>query len=157
MKVMVGGTFDPLHDGHRLLITRAFEIAGSDGLVTVGLTSDTFANRKVHPIHSHHERKAELVRVLGELAGTTRYEIEELHDPYGSTLETDFDAIVVSEETFEVARRINRERHQRNRPCVEIHMIRCVLAEDGKWISSTRIWRGEIDIHGKVIPSDTGQ
>ena len=148
---MVGGTFDPLHDGHRFLISRAFEIAGTDGEVTIGLTSDVFADQKSHPIHPYIERKAGLLTFIKERNFTGAWIIEELHDRYGSTLETDFDAIVVSEETFPVAREINQLRREKKRPCVEIHQIRCVLADDGRWISSTRIWRGEIDVHGHLI------
>lgn len=151
MKVMVGGTFDPLHDGHRFLISRAFEIAGPEGQVTIGLTSDQFAYTKSHPIHPYCKRKSGLIKFFREKKVPDIWVIEELHDRYGSTLEADFDALIVSEETFPVAREINQIRREQSRPCVEIHQIRCVLAEDGKWISSTRIWRGEIDIHGHVI------
>ncbi len=157
MKVMVGGTFDPLHDGHRFLISRAFEIAGIHGEVTIGLTSDSFADRKSHPIHPYNERKAGLLSFIEEKKFPTAWIIEELHDQYGSTLETDFDAIVVSEETFPVAKEINLLRREKKRPCVEIHQIRCVLADDGRWISSTRIWRGEIDVHGHLIPSSPAE
>lgn len=151
MKVMVGGTFDPLHDGHRFLISRAFEAAGPDGEVTIGLTSEAFADRKSHPIHPYHEREAGLFSFIREKKFSSRWNIEELHDQFGSSLDADFDALIVSEETFPVAQEINRIRRKNNRPCVEIHQIRCVLAEDGKWISSTRIWRGEIDVHGHLI------
>ncbi|PWR75035.1 phosphopantetheine adenylyltransferase [Methanospirillum stamsii] len=154
MKIMVGGTFDPLHDGHRLLIKRAFDLASPDGKVIIGLTNDTFANRKVHPIHPYNERYKDLVRCITSLNTDVPWEIEELHDQYGSSLDTDFDALVVSEETFPVGKNINHLRRERGKPCVEIHMIRCVLAEDGRWISSTRIWRGEIDIHGKIIQKE---
>jgi pantetheine-phosphate adenylyltransferase len=159
MKVMVGGTFDPLHDGHRILISRAFEAAGPDGEVTIGLTSETFADRKLHPIHPYGERKAGLLRFIREKNFPARWNIEKLHDKFGSSLDADFDALIVSEETFPVAQEINRIRRINNRPCVEIYQIRCVLAEDGRWISSTRIWRGEIDVHGRLLqkpeqPSD---
>lgn len=151
MKIMVGGTFDPLHDGHRLLIRRAFELAHPDGMVIIGLTSDSFANRKSHPIHPYADRYRDLTAYISSLHPTAEWEIEELHDQYGSTLDADFDALVVSEETFPVGRSINQKRRERGKTCVEIHMIRCVLAEDGRWISSTRIWRGEIDTHGRLI------
>ena len=151
MKVMVGGTFDPLHDGHRFLISRAFEIAGPEGEVTIGLTSDAFADQKSHPIHPYEERKAGLLTFLTEKKVQHIWVIEELHDRYGSTLHADFDALIVSEETFPVAKEINRIRRTNNLPCVAIHQIRCVLADDGIWISSTRIWRGEIDVHGHLI------
>ena len=155
MKVMVGGTFDPLHDGHKLLITRAFQLAGAEGQVTIGLTSDLFANHKTHPINPYSVRYKNLVTFIESLKTTTYWDVDELSDQFGPSLDTEFDALVVSEETFPVGKIINQKRRERNRPCVEIHMIRCVLAEDGKWISSTRIWRGEIDIHGKIIMQKT--
>ena len=72
-------------------------------------------------------------------------------DRFGSALDADFDAIVVSEETLPVAVEINRLRREKKLRKVDIHQITCVLAEDGRWISSTRIWRGEIDVHGHMI------
>jgi pantetheine-phosphate adenylyltransferase len=53
-----------------------------------------------------------------------------------------------------VAVEINRMRREKKLRKVDIHQITCVLAEDGRWISSTRIWRGEIDIHGHLIPTE---
>ncbi|MDD1730278.1 MAG: adenylyltransferase/cytidyltransferase family protein, partial [Methanospirillum sp.] len=80
MKVMVGGTFDPLHDGHRFLISRAFDIAGPEGSVTIGLSSDAFADRKSHPIHPYDERQAALLSFLNEKNFPRIWFIEELHD-----------------------------------------------------------------------------
>lgn len=151
MKVMVGGTFDPIHDGHRLLISRAFDVAGPEGEVTIGLTSNRFLYRKSHTVRPYEIRRDLLEEFLNLQFSHSSWRIEELHDKYGSSLDADFDAIIVSEETFPVAQEINRIRRDNKKPCVEIHQIRCVLAEDGKWISSTRIYRGEIDEHGNLI------
>ncbi len=151
MKVMVGGTFDPLHDGHKRLLTRSFELAGPDGYVVIGLTTDTFARHKVHPIHEFSERKADLESFIAGKNYPARWVIEPLNDRYGSAIDADFDAIVVSEETLPVAVEINKVRREKKKRKVDIHQITCVLAEDGRWISSTRIWRGEIDVHGHLI------
>jgi pantetheine-phosphate adenylyltransferase len=151
MKVMVGGTFDPLHDGHRQLLARSFDLAGQDGQVVIGLTTDTFAHRKVHPIRPFAIRKKELEAALCSMGYRTPWAVEPLNDRFGSAIESDFDAIVVSEETLPAAVEINRIRREAGRRKVDIHQISCVLAEDGRWISSTRIYRGEIDIHGHML------
>ncbi len=148
---MVGGTFDPLHDGHKHLLNRSFEVAGPRGHVTIGLTSDTFASRKNHPIRPFALRKAELVNFITSAFFQTTWDIEPLNDRYGSAADADFDALIVSEETLPVAIEINKLRREKRRKKVDIHQISCVLAEDGHWISSTRIYRGEIDIHGNLL------
>ena len=151
MKVMVGGTFDPLHDGHKSLLSRSFELAGPRGHVVIGLTSDTFASRKTHPIRPFSQREADLDQYISSMGFSTTWTIEQLNDRYGSALDADFDAIIVSEETLPVAVEINKLRRRNGRKKVDIHQISCVLAEDGHWISSTRIYRGEIDVHGHLL------
>jgi len=151
MKVMVGGTFDPLHDGHKSLLGRSFEIAGPSGQVVIGLTTDSFAGSKIHPIRPFAIRRSELEEFIGEKKFTAPWRIEPLNDRFGSAIDADFDAIVVSEETLPVAVEINRHRRENGRRKVDIHQISCVLADDGRWISSTRIYRGEIDVHGHVL------
>jgi pantetheine-phosphate adenylyltransferase len=151
MNIMVGGTFSPLHDGHKKLIARSFELAGDGGHVVIGLSSDAFAGSKTHPIATFANRRRVLESFIRESDFSASWEIEPLNDKYGSTLNSDFDALVVSEETYPVALEINRLRREGGRKKVDIYQITCVLAEDGRWISSTRIHRGEIDDHGRVI------
>jgi pantetheine-phosphate adenylyltransferase len=151
MKVMVGGTFDPLHDGHKRLLTRSFELAGPEGHVAIGLTSDSFASRKIHPIRPFASRKLDLERFIHINIRSTGWAVEPLDDRYGSAIDADFDALIVSEETLPVAVEINKLRREKGKKKVDIYQISCVLAEDGHWISSTRIYRGEIDIHGRLL------
>lgn len=148
---MVGGTFDPLHDGHKKLIDRSFSLAGEGGTVIIGLTTDAFAGKKIHAITPFDQRRKELVAYVASKGYTADWIIEPLSDRYGSSLEADFDALVVSEETLPVALDINKKRAERGKKKVDLHQVSCVLAEDGRWISSTRIYRGEIDRHGHLI------
>jgi pantetheine-phosphate adenylyltransferase len=151
MKVMVGGTFDPLHDGHKRLLDRSFSIAGPGGHVVIGLTTDSFASKKTHPIRPFNVRREDLERYISSICHAASFLIEPLNDRFGSALHADFDAIIVSEETLPVAIEINTRREESNRKKVDIHQISCVLADDGRWISSTRIYRGEIDVHGHLM------
>jgi pantetheine-phosphate adenylyltransferase len=151
MKVMVGGTFDPLHDGHKRLISRSFELAGREGTVIIGLTTDSFARRKIHPVQGYANRKSRLEKFIRDQGFFAEYTIEPLSDRYGSATDVEFDALVVSEETLPIAHEINTLRREKRKRKVDIHQITCVLADDGRWISSTRIYRGEIDEHGRLL------
>ncbi|QGX94355.1 phosphopantetheine adenylyltransferase [Haloplanus rallus] len=156
MQVALGGTFDPVHDGHRALFDRAFEL----GDVTVGLTSDALAaeTRKVpRRVRPFEDRRADVDAELDALAAAYdhTYRIRRLEEPTGIATEPGFDAIVVSPETRSGAERINEIREARGLAPLRIEVVDHVPAEDGERISSTRIVRGEIDRHGNLTPERT--
>ncbi len=144
--VAVGGTFDILHDGHKALLRKAYEL----GRVTIGLVSDKMAKRKGHAVNPYGIRKQALVTYVQALTGTEP-EIVELNDPYGPTLKTHFDYIVVSPDTIDTARRINSIRTERGMLPITIVCVDFVRACDGKPISSSRIRQREIDEHGALL------
>ncbi len=158
MNVALGGTFDPIHDGHRALFDRAFEL----GDVTIGLTSDDLApktraeDRYVRP---YDQRKADLEDELGEYADQydRTYEIRTLEAPTGIATEAQFDCLVVSPETIDGAERINEIRTDNGVDRLRIEVVDHVYAEDGEIISSTRIVNGEIDEQGNITPEREGR
>ena len=153
MKVCIGGTFDFLHDGHKNLINKAFEIAGENGFVFIGLTTNKITKRK-KTVVKIKDRQKQLQEYLIEKRFNNRASIKPIKDKYGPSIDGDFDAIVVSPETFETAQEINQKRADNGKKPLKIIKIPYVLAEDGQPISSSRIFRGEIDKNGHVIKHD---
>jgi pantetheine-phosphate adenylyltransferase len=149
-KVAVGGTFQYIHDGHKKLINKSFELA-NDGQVDIGITSDEMARKQRLKVTDYNTRKKNLVDYIETLTNkNSSYQIFKLTDAYGPTLTDDYDYIVVSSETYESALELNKLRQKRSLKPIEIVKIECVMAEDSLPISSTRIMRGEIDIHGNL-------
>ncbi|MEF8856385.1 MAG: pantetheine-phosphate adenylyltransferase [Haloplanus sp.] len=163
--IILGGTFTPIHNGHRALLHKAFQTASHDGVgdghVIVGLTSTELAAETRSEAHADmlgafEDRRAALAAELDGTADayTASYEIIELTDPHGpAATRENVDALVASPESKAQyrAHQLNERRREAGLQPLEIHTPPFVVAEDGNRISSTRIRNGEIDEHGRLI------
>ncbi len=143
--IIIAGTFDVLHEGHKALFKKAL----SDGkALMVGISSDSFAKvRKGRTVSPFKERKRAIELFLGE--DLQRAKFFKLEDEFGnSTTSGEADGIVVSPETEPVADRINAVRKRHGLFPLKILLVPVIRGIDEKRISSTRIIAGEIDARG---------
>jgi pantetheine-phosphate adenylyltransferase len=147
-EVAIGGTFDVLHRGHKILLRTAFR-AGDR--VLIGLSRNGFVRRLVknHRVDPYQKRKRELASFLRKEQLFERAKIIPLDDPYGPAInDSTISALVVSRMTKKMADKINTIRRRRGLKPLPVLTIGMVVAEDFEPISSTRIRAGEIDREG---------
>jgi len=150
-RVAVGGTFDPIHDGHISLLGRAYDLGG-EGEVVIGLTSDEMAREsRTRAVRSFEVREKNLRAIVRRCFAIKHANIIKIDDQCGPSIYEDFDFIVVSPETMPMAEKINRLRVKKNLKPLQISVIEYQLAQDLVRISSTRIYEGKIDKHGKIL------
>jgi len=150
--VGVGGTFDELHKGHRVLLMKAFEVGES---VIIGMSSDGFARMmdKPHLTAAYPQRLGELKSFLEEHELLQRAEIIPISDAYGGVLlsKGPIEALIVSRETEPTAVKINEKRQEIGLTPLQIIVIDMIPSENHSPISTTRIRRGEIDREGHLL------
>ncbi len=109
-KVVVGGTFDRLHLGHKALLRKAFEVGK---IVYIGLTSDEMVRNKPYAeriLPPYEHRLKDLLKFI-EVNGYTNYRIIKIHTAIGfADSMKSLEAIVVSEETYKGALIVNSAR-----------------------------------------------
>lgn len=148
----VSGTFDMLHKGHRTLLSKAFEVSEC---VIIGLCSDEFVRRmqKPHITAIYTERLKELSFFLSKRGLLKRVKIIPIDNVYGglTTIDSEVEALVVSEETEPAAAKINEKREEAGLPQLEIIVVDMVPSDNHSPISTTKIRLGEVDQEGHIV------
>ncbi|XP_015116701.1 bifunctional coenzyme A synthase [Diachasma alloeum] len=128
-KVVLGGTFDRLHNGHKILLSEA--VLRCEEKLTVGVTDETMIQGKVlWELIEPCEKRIEAVKeFLEDIDGSLRYDVVPISDMFGPTKsEDDLDLIVVSEETKRGGEKVNELRKEKGLRILDIHVVK--LAED---------------------------
>jgi GTP-dependent dephospho-CoA kinase len=147
--LVLAGTFDHLHLGHKFFIKKACKRACFS---FVGLTTGWANQDKVlgKNIQSFNVRLKSLHSFLQQENLLGKAQIFSLKNAYGPSLKNKFEVIAVTKDTLGGARKVNLKRREKGLKPLEIKLFSLVNAKDKKKISSTRIRLGEISRMGEV-------
>ena len=138
-KAGMGGTFDHLHQGHKYLIQMGLSFSKK---LVIGLTSDKLVKNKKYnsKIESYQVRKHNLEEFISSMSFLDKVEIIELNDSYGPPIyEPEYEGIIVSQETYKGALKINEIRAEKGFKPLLIIVIPMIKDENNDIISSTAI------------------
>ena len=113
--ICMGGTFDHMHSGHKLLLTQACMLTKKK--MIIGISADKLLEKKRNAdIIEPWDQRAGYVRdFLQRLRGTTKIELDifELVDPCGKgATEPDIDAVILTKEVEKGGHMINSQRKE---------------------------------------------
>ncbi len=145
----VAGTFNILHEGHKALIRRAFEIADQ---VVIGITSDRMASGGRDKHVPMVIRRRELESFVSILGSARIFEIDDMYGP--DEIMDGVDFLVVSEETLDNGRKVNDRRRSRGLKPMELSVVPLVMSDRGEKISASSILDGRYGRQGKSTVMD---
>ena len=144
--VIIGGTFDILHKGHRNYIKQAFNNANK---VHIQLSSDELAsfNRKKYRVKPFQVRKNQLMNYINSFrCATNNYEIHcvnsrsELKKFCTQTDKLDL-MIATQIKDIKLFRKCNELRYKNSKKKFKILKVKIITDKNGKKLSSTEINR----------------
>ncbi|EDK39457.2 hypothetical protein PGUG_03555 [Meyerozyma guilliermondii ATCC 6260] len=139
----LGGTFDHIHDGHKILLSVAAFLAKRK--LIIGITGQALLKNKKYAecLESFEVRMKRTIALVNRLLdGNVRYDVYEINDVCGPTgFVKDIDCLVVSEESAKGGAYVNNYRNERGFPSLDIITIKVVGGEDSREDNS---WKGKI-------------
>nr|CAD7574193.1 unnamed protein product [Timema californicum] len=128
--VVLGGTFDRLHEGHKIFLSEA--VLRCNKRLTVGVTSEEMLKSKIlwELIQPCEERVALVRDFLQDIDPQLDYNVVPITDPFGPTKEDpNMEMIVVSTETLKGGLKVNQLRQERNLSTLDIHSVELLESE----------------------------
>lgn len=130
--VCLGGTFDRIHDGHKILLSQA--VLRCSGRLTVGVTSESMLTSKklsdlIQPLDSRLDSVQEF---LSDIRGQDKENlVTTISDPFGPAItDESIQCIVGSEESKKGCEKINEIRREKGFKALDIYIIQLVSDND---------------------------
>eukprot|EP01118_Nematostelium_gracile_P000918 TRINITY_DN10912_c0_g1_i2.p1 TRINITY_DN10912_c0_g1~~TRINITY_DN10912_c0_g1_i2.p1 ORF type:complete len:166 (-),score=55.10 TRINITY_DN10912_c0_g1_i2:38-535(-) len=131
-RVVLGGTFDRIHDGHRVLLKKAAEMASDQ--VVIGLTTpDMLKNKKFADlIEPYTKREQNVIDYVKSVNPTVSVDIVPLYEPFGPSVERpELEALIVSKETLDGGKAVNEERSKRGHNLLQMVIVDLIENQNG--------------------------
>nr|XP_005994082.1 PREDICTED: bifunctional coenzyme A synthase isoform X2 [Latimeria chalumnae] len=125
--VVVGGTFDRLHEAHKIFLSASCLMTENRLLIGVS-DKDLLKNKTLTELIQPYQQRVEKLReFLVDIKPSLSYELVPLADPYGpSIIDPGLKCIVVSEETRKGGNAVNKKRAEKGLPDLALHEIRLI-------------------------------
>ncbi|KAJ1772717.1 hypothetical protein IW140_002585 [Coemansia sp. RSA 1813] len=126
--VALGGTFDHLHVGHKILLTGA-ALAATKRIVC-GISAETLLEKKKYKeqLESYRVRELNVLLFLRKIRKDIIFELSPLYDQYGPTAtDASIEALVVSHETLSSSNSLNVRRAEHGMPSMQLLPIDLVV------------------------------
>jgi len=137
----LGGTFDHLHEGHKFLLKTALDLSEK---VEIGLTTQKLLENKkcASKLEDYQTRENNLKKFIISIADLKRVNIAEIKDwddmsQYAQ--DPGYDALIVSQETYENAIKLNENREKKGLNPLILIVIPIIKDKKNNKISSTSI------------------
>ncbi|KAJ8620284.1 hypothetical protein MRB53_028813 [Persea americana] len=145
--VVLGGTFDRLHDGHRQLLKASAELARDQ--IVIGICSGPMLRKKelAHLIEPVEVRMKAVEDYIKSIKPGLIVHVEPITDPYGPSIVDDMlDAIIVSKETLGGGLAVNKKRAEKGLPQLKVEVVDLLPEKNsGEKLSSTTFRRLEAE------------
>ncbi|CAF1001892.1 unnamed protein product [Adineta ricciae] len=128
---VLGGTFDRLHNGHKLLLTESALLC--DEKIVVGVTDGIMIQNKVlgEIIEPVAKRMSNVSSFVYLIRPSIHVHCEPIEDPCGpSATMPDLNCIIVTEETQQGAAQVNKERAENKLSQLPVHVVSMVPADE---------------------------
>lgn len=147
--VIVGGSWDRFHAGHRYLLLAAFEHGEH---VDIGVTTDAFLAERdkddTDALDAFETRKEHIESFLETFGLVDSADVLAIDDFRGNAVDADRGVLLCTRETLENAKKVNEERLDQQKTPLNLAVLDRITDTDGTAISSSRIRAGEIDRDG---------